>query len=99
MIFEQKFHRKIIGSKGSNIREISAAFPEININFPDQQTKSDVVQVRGPKDDVDKVCNKLKKIYSNMVESNHVEELNVFKQFHRNIIGKNGATIRKVCYN
>ncbi|EDV24343.1 uncharacterized protein TRIADDRAFT_26766 [Trichoplax adhaerens] len=96
LVFEQKFHRRIIGSKGSNIREISAAYPEISINFPDPQSDSDVVQVRGPKDDVDKVCSKLKKIYSNLIESNHVEEFSVFKQFHRNIIGKGGITIRKI---
>ena len=47
----------MIGSQGSKIREVRDLFPEVQINFPDPSKKSDVVTLRGPKNEVDK-CHK-----------------------------------------
>ncbi|XP_043926730.1 vigilin [Protopterus annectens] len=57
MIIDHKFHRTIIGQKGEKIKEIRDKFPEVIINFPDPMQKSDIVQLRGPKNEVEK-CHK-----------------------------------------
>ncbi|KTF91987.1 hypothetical protein cypCar_00025301 [Cyprinus carpio] len=81
MIIEQRFHRAIIGQKGEKIKEVRDKFPEVIINFPDPTQKSDIVQLRGPR---------------NEVENSFSVSVPIFKQFHKNIIGKGGANIKKI---
>lgn len=59
--------------------------------------KGDIVKIRGPKEDVDKCHKHLMKLVKELNESNHVLEVPIFKQFHKFVIGKGGANIRKVC--
>ncbi|KAM4772544.1 vigilin [Rhinophrynus dorsalis] len=96
LIIEQKFHRTIIGQKGERIREIREKFPEVIINFPDPNHKSDIVQLRGPKNEVEKCTKYLQKMVSEMVENSYSISVPIFKQFHKNIIGKGGANIKKI---
>jgi hypothetical protein len=56
----------------------------------------DVVKIRGPKEDVDKCHKYLMKIVKELNESNYVIEVPIYKQFHKFVIGKGGANIRKV---
>uniref|UniRef100_A0A8C5PC31 Vigilin n=1 Tax=Leptobrachium leishanense TaxID=445787 RepID=A0A8C5PC31_9ANUR len=95
LIIDQKFHRTIIGQKGERIREIRDKFPEVIINFPDPNQKSDIVQLRGPKNEVEKCTKYLHKMVSEMVENSYSISVPIFKQFHKNIIGKGGANIKK----
>ena len=44
----------LIGAKGDGIKQVRDKFAEVNIVFPDQGKKSEVVTLRGPKGDVDK---------------------------------------------
>ncbi|XP_073530647.1 vigilin [Phyllobates terribilis] len=96
LIIDQKFHRTIIGQKGERIREIREKFPDVIINFPDPTTKSDIVQLRGPKNEVEKCTKYLHKMVSEMVENSYSISVPIFKQFHKNIIGKGGANIKKI---
>ncbi|NP_001006854.1 vigilin [Xenopus tropicalis] len=96
LIIEQKFHRTIIGQKGERIREIREKFPEVIINFPDPAQKSDIVQLRGPKNEVEKCTKYLQKMVSELVENSYSISVPIFKQFHKNIIGKGGANIKKI---
>ncbi|KAM3931679.1 vigilin [Leptodactylus fuscus] len=96
LIIDQKFHRTIIGQKGERIREIREKFPDVIINFPDPTTKSDIVQLRGPKNEVEKCTKYLQKMVSEMVENSYSISVPIFKQFHKNIIGKGGANIKKI---
>ncbi|XP_071999312.1 vigilin [Engystomops pustulosus] len=96
LIVDQKFHRTIIGQKGERIREIREKFPDVIINFPDPATKSDIVQLRGPKNEVEKCTKYLMKMVSEMVENSYSISVPIFKQFHKNIIGKGGANIKKI---
>lgn len=93
------------------------------INFPDPAQKSDIVQLRGPKNEVEKCAKFLQKIIADLVrdaspasdchllcsvdfdaafspflqiESSFSLSVPIFKQFHKNIIGKGGANIKKV---
>uniref|UniRef100_A0A8C9QRC4 Vigilin n=1 Tax=Spermophilus dauricus TaxID=99837 RepID=A0A8C9QRC4_SPEDA len=96
LIIEQRFHRTIIGQKGERIREIRDKFPEVIINFPDPAQKSDIVQLRGPKNEVEKCTKYLQKMVADLVENSYSISVPIFKQFHKNIIGKGGANIKKI---
>uniref|UniRef100_A0AAQ6AJY9 Vigilin n=1 Tax=Amphiprion ocellaris TaxID=80972 RepID=A0AAQ6AJY9_AMPOC len=92
LIIEQRFHRAIIGQKGEKIKEVRDKFPEVIINFPDPAQKSDIVQLRGPRNEVEKCSKFMQKI----VENSFSVSVPIFKQFHRNIIGKGGSNIKKI---
>uniref|UniRef100_A0AAY4DX69 Vigilin n=1 Tax=Denticeps clupeoides TaxID=299321 RepID=A0AAY4DX69_9TELE len=96
MIIEQRFHRAIIGQKGEKIKEVRDKFPEVIINFPDPAQKSDIVQLRGPRTEVEKCSKFMQKVVAEMVENSYSVSVPIFKQFHKNIIGKGGANIKKV---
>ncbi|KAF1380620.1 hypothetical protein PFLUV_G00165780 [Perca fluviatilis] len=96
LIVEQKFHRTIIGQKGEKIKEVRDKFPEVIINFPDPSQKSDIVQLRGPKNEVEKCAKFLQKIIADLIENSFSLSVPIFKQFHKNIIGKGGTNIKKI---
>ncbi|XP_039997091.1 vigilin [Xiphias gladius] len=96
LIVEQKFHRTIIGQKGEKIKEVRDKFPEVIIIFPDPSQKSDIVQLRGPKNEVEKCAKFLQKIIADLIENSFSLSVPIFKQFHKNIIGKGGANIKKI---
>nr|BAE20148.1 high density lipoprotein-binding protein vigilin [Anguilla japonica] len=96
LIIEQRFHRAIIGRKGEKIKEVRDKFPEVIINFPDPAQKSDIVQLRGPRTEVEKCSKFMQKMVAEMVENSFSVSVPIFKQFHRNIIGKGGANIKKI---
>ncbi|XP_076803941.1 vigilin-like isoform X2 [Clavelina lepadiformis] len=96
VLIEHRFHKNIIGQKGENIRVIRERFPEVNISFPDASLKSDVVNLRGPKNEVDKCYKYLKHMNDDLIEKNYRIEVPIFKQYHKNVIGKGGSNIRKI---
>ncbi|XP_059923201.1 high density lipoprotein binding protein a isoform X1 [Gadus macrocephalus] len=96
LIIEQRFHRAIIGQKGEKIKEVRDKFPEVIINFPDPAQKSNIVQLRGPHTEVEKCFKFMQKMAAEMVENGYTLLVPIFKQFHKNIIGKGGANIKKI---
>jgi len=96
IIIENKFHKNIIGQKGEKVREIRDMFPEVQISFPDTEAKSDIVTLRGPKDDVDKCYEYMKKITADLVASSYKIGVPIFKKFHGNVIGRSGANIKRI---
>lgn len=96
IIIEQRFHSNLIGKNGKNLSEIRAKFNDVQIQIPSQEEKSEVVTLRGNKVDVENVFKYLQKTIREMQESNYQEEIHIFKQFHRMLIGKHGNFIRKI---
>uniref|UniRef100_A0A4W5RFV7 Vigilin n=1 Tax=Hucho hucho TaxID=62062 RepID=A0A4W5RFV7_9TELE len=104
LIIEQRFHRAIIGQKGEKIKDVRDKFPEVIINFPDPAAKSDIVQLRGPRNEVEKCSKFMAKMVADMVYLKvfshklflSMIDFPIFKQFHKNIIGKGGANIKKI---
>ena len=96
IIIENRFHRQIIGPKGETIQKLREEFAAVQISFPDLGVKSDIVKLRGPKDDVDKCAKHLTKMSRDLLESNYQVKIPIFKQFHKNIIGKGGVNIKKI---
>lgn len=96
VIIEQRHYKSLIGSKGETIKEIKDKFNKVQIHFPGPGDKNDIVRVRGPKEDVDKCSRYLEKMVRDLNESSYQIEVPIFKQFHKFIIGKGGANIRKI---
>jgi len=96
IIIEHRFHKNIIGQKGEKVREIREKFSEVQISFPEAGAKSDVVTLRGPKEDVDQCFNFLKKMVSDLAASSYRLDVPILKRFHGNVIGRSGANIKKI---
>lgn len=93
---DPKFYKSLIGSKGTNIKEIRDKFNQVTIAFPGSSDKPDVVQLRGPKEDVDKCAKHLLKLVKQLNEVSYSVEVPIYKQFHKFVIGKGGVNIRKI---
>ena len=96
LIVENRFHRQLIGPKGENIQKIRDDYSSVQISFPDLGVKSDIVKLRGPKEDVDQCSKTLTKLYKDLLEYNNQLKLQIFKQFRQFILGKGGTTIRQI---
>lgn len=96
VIIDYRLHSTIIGPKGESIRELRNKYPLVNILIPNSSEKNDVVKLRGPKDEVDKCHKQLMKMVKDAQESSFVMEVPIFKKFHKFIIGKGGANIKKI---
>lgn len=96
VIIDHRYFKSLIGTKGEKIRELRDKFSQVQIVFPTLGENRDVVKVRGPKKDVDECCKCLTKMVKELKESSFVLEVPIYKQFHKFIIGKAGANIRKV---
>ncbi|XP_063965109.1 vigilin-like [Lytechinus pictus] len=96
ILIEHRFHRTIIGTKGEYIKDIRDKFKQVQITFPDPGKQSDVVTLRGPKQEVDLCHRFLKELTKELVENNFQVSLPIFKKFHKNVIGKGGSTINTI---
>ncbi|KAF1764887.1 hypothetical protein GCK72_004838 [Caenorhabditis remanei] len=96
IIIPQRLHKLIIGTKGSGVQTIRDAHPNVSVVFPDAKSKSDVVNIRGDKSEVDVVYKKLTTISKEFAENNYQQTVAIFKEFLKHIVGKGGATIRKL---
>ena len=96
LIIENRFHRQLIGPKGESIEKIRKEFANVQISFPDLGVKSDIVKLRGPKKDVDDCCKYFNRVVKEMQESSYQVKVPIFKQFHKFIIGKGGANIKRI---
>lgn len=96
IIIPAKFHNSMIGQRGRLIRSIMEDCGGVSIKFPPLDKKSDKVTIRGPKDDVQKAKKLLVELSNEKQQNGHVVEIVCKAQHHKFLIGKNGATIRKV---
>merc|ERR1712223_687606 len=96
LIVENRFHRQLIGAKGGEIEKIRKEFTAVQFSFPDLGSKSDIVKLRGPKEDVDKCARHFNKLTKELLESGYQTKVPIFKQFHKFVIGKGGANIRRI---
>lgn len=80
-MIDQRFHKTIIGSQGSKIREIMTKYPEVNITFPEALKQSDIVVLRGPRNDVDQCYKYLQLHVQELVRSSSSVSLASFIPF------------------
>ena len=96
LIVENRFHRQLIGAKGGEIEKIRKEFTAVQISFPDLGSKSDIVKLCGPKEDVDKCVKYFSKLTQELLECDHQTKVPILKQFHEFVIGKGGENIRRI---
>lgn len=96
IIVPAKFHNSIIGTRGKLIRSISEECGGVTIKFPPPEKKSDKVSIRGPKEDVQKAKKILVELSNERQLASFSAEVRCKLQHHKFLIGKNGATIRKL---
>lgn len=89
-------HNSIIGAKGRLIQAIMEDCGRVQINFPQQDSKSDRVTLSGPKEDVDRAKKQLLELSNEKQLHSYTEEVHAHPKHHRFLIGKNGSNIRKV---
>ena len=70
-IVENRFHIQLIAAKGGEIEKICNMFTAVQISFPDLGSKSDIVKLRGPKEDVDKCAKHFNKLTKELLESRY----------------------------
>ncbi|XP_055371640.1 vigilin [Condylostylus longicornis] len=93
---DQHLHRYVIGAKGEKIRELKDRYKNVQIMFPLSTDNSDIVRLRGPKEEVHKLDKDLNKLVKEIQEHSFVVQVPIFKQFHKYIIGKGGVNIKKI---
>ena len=71
-------------------------FCQVAIKFPEPNSGSDIVTVRGPKDDVDKAVKMLKEMSEEKQLSGITAEIKAKPQHHKFLIGKAGIHIQKI---
>ncbi|CAK1581897.1 unnamed protein product [Parnassius mnemosyne] len=93
---DHRYIKSLIGVRGDKIKEIREKFERVLITLPDQGQKRSPIKLRGPQEDIEKCEKYLHKVIKEIAESSYVQEVPIFKQFHKFIIGKGGANLRKI---
>ena len=91
-----KYHNAIIGPKGRLVRSVMDECG-VRIYFPSSSSKSDEVKLSGPPEDVERAKTILEEMASETALESHCLELKAKPEFHKFLIGRNGANIKKVC--
>ena len=91
-----KIHNTVIGAKGKLIQFIINECGGVSIKFPEANSGSDVVTVRGPADDVEKALLKLKELSDEKQLSSNTAEVKAKPEHHKFLIGRQGINIQKI---
>lgn len=84
-------HKFIIGRKGANIKELSAEFTSVNVEFKENQIK-----IEGPPEETERACACFEKIVNDYVTKLNYVDMIVNPKHYKHIIGKNGANINRL---
>jgi polyribonucleotide nucleotidyltransferase len=91
-----KYYNSIIGAGGKLISSIMEECGGVSIKFPTPESKSDKVTIRGPKDDVERAKQQLLELSNEKQLSSFTAEVRANPKHHRFLIGKKGASIKKI---
>lgn len=91
-----KYYNSLIGAGGKLINSIMEECGGVSIKFPTPESKSDKVTIRGPKDDVEKAKLQLLELSNEKQLSSFTAEVQANPKYHRFLIGKKGASIKKI---
>ncbi|XP_055584305.1 vigilin-like [Falco cherrug] len=87
-------HRFIIGKKGQNLAKITQQMHlKVHIKFTGGE---DNITLEGPTEDVHVAQEQIEAMVKELVENSFSISVPICKQFHKNIIGKGGANIKKI---
>ena len=95
IIIPKKFHTSIIGKQNRVVRSIQEECDNVQITFPPPNSNSDKVSIRGSSEGVKKAKKLLVELSNDKQLNNHEETLKCKYEFHKFLIGKQGANITK----
>uniref|UniRef100_A0A1W7R994 Vigilin n=1 Tax=Hadrurus spadix TaxID=141984 RepID=A0A1W7R994_9SCOR len=96
IIIPSKFHNSIIGAKGRLIRSIMEECGGVSIRFPQVESGSDKVSIRGPKEDVIRAKKLLVELSNEKQNAAYTEEIKAKPEHLKFLIGKNGTNVKKI---
>ena len=77
------------------VKKIREEFEAVQISFPDLGSKSDIVKLRGPRDDVEKCGRQLTKMYKELLENNYQVDIYLIEiPILRVFLGAHGQLIK-----
>lgn len=85
-----------LNSRGKLVRSIQEDCNGVSIRFPQPNSNTDKVSLRGPKEDVEKVKLQLQELASELQQNSFTAEVKAKSQHHRFLIGKNGANVKRI---
>lgn len=91
-----KYYNSIIGAQGKLISSIMEECGGVSIKFPTPESKSDKVTIRGPREDVERAKQQLLELSNEKQLSSFTAEVRANPKHHRFLIGKKGASIKKI---
>merc|ERR1712038_1274331 len=91
-----KIHNTIIGAGGKLIQSIMDECGGVHIKFPEANSGSDKVTIRGPKEDVEKAKQLLVGLSNEKQLSSCTAEVRAKPEHHKFLIGRQGANIQSV---
>merc|ERR1719483_349264 len=91
-----KIHNTVIGAGGKLIQSIMSECGGVAIKFPEPNSGSDLVTVRGPVDDVEKAVELLKELSEEKQLSGISVDVKAKPQHHKFLIGRAGVHIQKI---
>merc|ERR1712038_1835864 len=96
LMIPAKIHNTIIGAGGKLIQSIMDDCGGVHIKFPDANSGSDKVNIRGPKDDVEKAKKLLVELSNEKQLTSLTAEVRAKPEHHKFLIGRQGANIQSV---
>ena len=102
---DAKYHKHNHGKGGSTINKLKSDY-DVTINIPDSDSGVTLIRIEGNKAGVEKAKKELMEMTEKMEnekekdlemqESSSQVKVPIFTQFHKSIIGKGGANIRRI---
>jgi polyribonucleotide nucleotidyltransferase len=86
----QKF---LIGPKGENFNTLQTEFPNVQVTF---EGETNLVKMNGPRHEIEKAKEVFKTEIDNITTQYKIRDITVEARYHRFIIGKSGANIKKI---
>lgn len=86
-------HKYIIGRKGENIRQLTDDLEDVHVEFDDNKNQ---INIEGPREVVTEAESRLKAMAMDVMNRLCHEEIRVNPKYHKHIIGKNGANVRRI---
>ncbi|TGZ46594.1 hypothetical protein CRM22_011100 [Opisthorchis felineus] len=88
-----RFHKLLIGKRGSALAELREGYERVHVEFRDNQDK---ITVEGPPEEVGVIVERLRARIAELEATVAMDTLRVDPKYFRHIIGRQGATILRL---
>ncbi|KAF8562227.1 hypothetical protein P879_07933 [Paragonimus westermani] len=89
-----RFHKLLIGKRGSALAELREGYERVKVDFGDNQDK---IWIEGPPEEVEVIVTRLKTRIAELEATMAIDTIRVDPKYFRHIIGRQGANILRLC--